>query len=55
MVQVGKRHDTIVNEGKMSRKLERFGIKEIIALALISGGIFIVQKEGILDDSTKSL
>ena len=34
---------------------QSFGIKEIIALVLISGGIFIVQKEGILDDSTKSL
>ena len=34
---------------------QSFGIKEIIALVLISGGIFIVQKEGILDDSSKSL
>ena len=34
---------------------QSLGIKEVIALVLISGGIFIVQKEGILDDSTKSL
>ena len=34
---------------------QSFGIKEIIALVLISGGILIVQKEGILDDSSESL